>query len=235
MEVYSLTYTLKSRDVNMFQRLRTSQLFEILQEAATDHSKLLGTGIDVIRKKNLMWVLARQSVEIKRMPSYGDSVFIETWPGSTIHSLYPRYYRLTDSEGRPLVDSSAIWMLADMNERSLVPSSRSGIEFSFEKRGSEIPLPSPSRHFFTDKSFSFTVPFSYVDMNGHMNNARYFDLAENLSPAAQAGRDPVRILVEYSAALLLGESYDLCYGQEGGRFYLLAGGDRPRFRIIMDY
>ena len=235
MEILTQNYTLKSRDVNMFRRLRTSQLFELLQEAATEHSELLGVGIHEIRKKDLMWVLARQNVRIRRMPSYGEQIRIETWPGKTVHSLYPRYYRLLDPDGVPLIESSSIWILADLRERTLVPSSRSGIDFSFEKRGIELPLPSPPRTFYTDRSLSFTVPYSYIDMNGHMNNTRYFDLAENLSPAAAEGRDPVGILVEYAAELRLGGPYELLYGQFENRFYLKTGGEKPLFRIIMDY
>ena len=235
MEIYSLPCRLRSRDVNLFQRLRPSQLFELLQEAATDHSERLGCGIGYIRPKGLMWVLARQNVEIARMPSYGEEIVVETWPGRTVHSLYPRYYRVLDADGTPIIESSAIWMLADLNERTLVPSSQSGIEYSFVKRGMELALPSPPRSFFTDKVLSFTVPFSYVDMNGHMNNTRYFDLADNLSPNAVKGRDPQRILVEYSAELLGGQSYDLFYGQDGERFFLKAGKDKPLFRIVMDY
>ena len=235
MEIYSLPYTIRSRDVNMFRHLRPSQLFELLQEAATDHSELLGAGISVIRRQNLMWVLARQNVEIARMPVYGERITVETWPTKTVHSLYPRYYRLLDEQGETIASSSSIWMLVDMSERSLVPSAQSGIDFSFEKRGFEISLPSPPRSFFTDQSTSFTVPFSYVDMNGHMNNTRYFDLADNLSPAALAGRDPVRILVEYSAELRLGKEYELQYGCGGERFFLKTGGEKPLFRIVMNY
>ena len=235
MEIYTLPYTIRSRDVNMFRHMRSSQLFELLQEAATDHSELLGAGISVIRAKNLMWVLARQNVEIARMPNYGEKVLVETWPVKTVHSLYPRYYRVTDEKGETLLSSSSIWMLADVRERTPVSSAQSGFDFSFDKRGFEIPLPSPPRSFFTDRSLSFTVPFSYVDMNGHMNNTRYFDLADNLSPAALAGRDPVRILVEYSAELRLGNRYELLYGQEGDRFFLKTGGEKPLFRIVMDY
>lgn len=235
MDIYTLPYRLKSRDVNMFSRLRVSQLFELLQEAATDHSDLLGAGVHDIRQKGLMWVLARQNVEIARMPFYDEAITIETWPSETVHSLYPRYYRLLDATGKPIIQSSAIWMLADLNTRTLVPSSRSGIEYSFEKRGCEIALPSPPRSFCTDKKQSFTVPFSYVDMNGHMNNTRYFDLADNLSPAAAEGRDPKRILVEYSAELRVGQSCELLYGQEGERFFLKAGGEKPLFRIVIDY
>ena len=235
MQIYTLPYRLKSRDVNMFSRLRVSQLFELMQEAATDHSDILGAGVHDIRPKGLMWVLARQNVEIARMPSYDEAITIETWPGRTVHSLYPRFYRILDVAGEPIIESSAIWMLADMRERALVPSSRSGIDFSFEKRGVEIALPSPPRAFHTDRSLSFTVPFSYVDMNGHMNNPRYFDLADNLSPAAAEGCDPKRILVEYSAELRLGDSYELLSGEKDGRFYLRTGGDKPLFRIMMEY
>lgn len=235
MEIYKLPYTLRSRDVNMFRRLRPSQLFELMQEAATDHSEMLGTGIAEIRKKDLMWVLARQNVEIERMPVYGEEILIETWPVQTVHSLYPRYYRILDREGVPIIQSSSVWILADLHKRTLVSSSVSGFAFSFEKRGLEIPLPSPPRSFFTDQRVSFTVPFSYVDLNGHMNNARYFDLADNLSPAALAGRDPAKIAVEYSSELTLHGEYELLYGQSGNRFYLKTGDDKPLFRIVIDY
>ena len=235
MDVLKQTYKLKSRDVNMFLRLRTSQLFEIMQEIATDHSELLGAGIEKIRSKNLMWVLARQNVEISRMPSYNEYITIETWPGTTVHSLYPRYYRILDSKGENILNSSSIWILADMKERSLVPSSLSGIAFSYNKRGMEIALPSPPRQFFTDRRFSFSVPFSYIDMNRHMNNTRYFDLADNLSPFAITGRVPKKINVEYSSELLLGNSYDLFYGLDGNRFFLKAGEEKSFFRIVYDY
>ena len=235
MELYSREYTIRSRDVNLFARLRTSQLFELMQEAATDHSERLGVGIPEIRRQNLMWVLARQSVEIARLPCYGEKIVLETWPGRTVHSLYPRYYRILDAAGEPLLSSAAIWMLVDRRERVLVPSSRSGIEFGFDKRGCEIALPSPPRRFFTDQSRSFTVPFSYADMNGHMNNTRYFDLADDLCPAAAEGREAKGLVVEFAAELLPGQSCELYYGMDRGRFYLKAGDDRPLFRLVIDY
>ena len=235
MELFSRKYTIRSRDVDLFSRLRTSQLFELMQEAATDHSERLGVGIFEIRKQNLMWVLARQSVEIARLPRYGEQIVLETWPVRTVHSLYPRYYRILGAAGEPLLSSAAIWMLIDRDARVLVPSTRSGIEFDFDKRGCEIALSSPPRRFFTDQSRAFTVPFSYADMNGHMNNTRYFDLADDLCPAAAEGREPKAVHVEYAAELLPGQSCELFYGMCEGRFYLKAGDEKPLFRLVIDY
>ena len=235
MESYHIDYTLRSRDVNMFRRLRTSQLFEIMQETATDHSELIGTGINVIRSKGLMWVVALQLVEIERMPEYGETIRVETWPGRTTHSLYPRYHRITDASGEAIINTSAIWTLVDVNERRLVSSAQSGIDFGFDRTGRELPLPKPPRTFYTDSGFEFTVPFSYVDMNGHMNNVKYFDLAENVFPAAAEGRAPRKIVIEYASELLLGEKYEILWGSEGDRYYIRSGGERPSFRIVMDY
>jgi len=235
MGIYSEEYMLKSRDVNMFRTLRMSALFEIMQETATEHSEILGSGIDVIRSKNLMWVLALQLVEIRRMPKYRERIMIETWPGKTVHSLYPRYHHITDSDGNCLISSSAIWTLADVTERKLVLSSQSGFDYEGEKTGKEISLPRAPRAFFTSDTFSFTVPYSFIDMNGHMNNTRYFDLAENVFPPSVAGKTPSRILVEYASELRLGETYDISWGEKDSHYYLKGGGEKPSFRIVVDY
>ena len=153
MEIYSENYQLKSRDVNMYRTLRMSALFEIMQETATEHSEILGSGIDVIRARNLMWVLALQSVEIARMPRYREQIRIETWPGRTVHSLYPRYHCISDSEDNCIIRSSAIWTLADIEERKLVSSSQSGFDYEGIKTGKEISLPRPPRSFYTSEDF----------------------------------------------------------------------------------
>ena len=235
MELYTEKIKLKSRDVNMFQKLRTSQLFEIMQETATAHSELLDTGIDVIRAKGLMWVVALQRVEISRMPLYREEITVETWPGRTTHSLYPRYHRFIDSGGESIISTSAIWTLVDMAERRLVSSAQSGIAFDFNRRGFEIALPKPPRSFYTDSAFPFTVPFSYVDMNGHMNNVRYLDLAEDVFPAAADGRTPKSVLVEYSSELLPGERCEILWGERDGAYYMKTGEEKPSFRLVMNY
>ena len=45
-EIYTERLTLRSRDVDMFRRLRTSELFKLLQEASIRHTEQLGMGRD---------------------------------------------------------------------------------------------------------------------------------------------------------------------------------------------
>ena len=91
--------------------------------------------------------------------------------------------------------------------------------------GNEISDPMPTLKLETKQRRCFQVPFSYVDLNGHMNNTHYFDLAEDLIPAAAEGRQLKTISTEYSAEICMGETIDVCWGQDNNRYYLTGQKD----------
>ena len=102
--------------------------------------------------------------------------------------------------------------------------------------GEEIALPSAPRPAACTEDRSFVVPFSYVDLNGHMNNTRYFDLAEDSIPAAAEGKRLAAVGTEFSREARLGESLPLRWGREGERWYFTGGApDAPLFRMSLTY
>ncbi len=79
------------------------------------------------------------------------------------------------------------------------------------------------------------MPFSYVDLNGHMNNTRYFDLAEDHIPAAAEGRRLLSVSTEYTAEARFRDALTLRWGEDKGRWYMEGVSDRPCFRIELEY
>ena len=61
---------LRSKDVDLHRRLRTSRLFELLQEASIRHTEELGMGRDKTLDKGILWIVGLQRAEIRRMPEY---------------------------------------------------------------------------------------------------------------------------------------------------------------------
>ena len=108
MSVYSQTLLLRSKDVDCYRRLRTSELFLLLQEAAIRHTEQLGMGRDKTLDKGILWVLLMQRAEIARMPEYDEEIVLKSWPGKTMHLLFPRYASLETSTGEPLLKASAL-------------------------------------------------------------------------------------------------------------------------------
>lgn len=235
MKVYRRTLTLESRDVNMHRKLRTSRLFEFMQESAIHHTEELGAGRALTLDKGILWVVTMQEAEISRLPEYDETVTLESWPGATMHVLFPRYFRLLDASGSELVRASAIWALVDSNSRKMVFPESCGVRIEGVSLGIEPPLPSPVRREEAENSLEFDVPFSYVDLNGHMNNTRYYDLAENLCPACPAGLTPKHIAAEYSGELCLGERVSVGWHGENGSYYFCGRTDKDAFRIRIRY
>ncbi len=235
MSVYREEILLRSKDVDLFRRLRLSRLFELLQEASIRHTEQLGMGREKTLDKGLLWVVTMQRCEISRMPEYDERVTLTSWPGEMMHVFFPRYYRVADENDETLVSASALWMLVDEKTRKMVFPDEWGVEIAGVRTGREIPLPSGLKKLAFTEEARFTVPFSYVDLNGHMNNTRYFDLAEDHIPAAAEGRRLRAVSTEYTAEARFRDELQLRWGREGGRFLLEGASDRPCFRLSMDY
>ena len=236
MSVYEQTLRVRSSDVDMHRRLRTSVLFGWLQEASIAHTEALGMGRDKTLDRGILWVLGLITAQLARVPSYDEDVVLRTWPGNTMHVLFPRHYALETASGEPLVRACALWTLVDAAERTLVFPERAGIAVQGVTAGDELPIPSAPRPLPLTEESAFTVPYSYVDLNGHMNNTRYFDLADDVLPAAAAGRPLTAVTAKFSREARFGDTLTLRRGTAGDRYYLAGETDRGVvFRLSMTY
>ena len=235
MSVYREEILLRSKDVDLYRRLRLSRLFELLQEASIRHTEQLGMGREKTLDKGLLWVVTMQRCEIARLPEYDERITLTSWPGAMMHVFFPRYYRIADEKDNTLLSASALWMLVDEKTRKMAFPDEWGVEIAGVTTGREIRLPSGLKKLTCAEEASFTVPFSYVDLNGHMNNTRYFDLAEDHIPAAAEGRQLKSVSTEYTAEARFRDALTLRWGGENGCWYMEGLSDKPCFRLSMEY
>ena len=100
--------------------------------------------------------------------------------------------------------------------------------------GEEQPLPTAPVPMETERERAFTVPYSYVDLNGHMNNTRYFDLAEDCFAAPAAGKRLRSVQTEYKAEARLGETLTLRWGEHNGQCFLVGTVEKTAFSLRME-
>lgn len=235
MSIYREELLLSSKDVDMFRRLRTSELFRLLQEASIRHTEQLGMGRDKTLDRGILWVLLLQSAQIARMPEYDERIVLKSWPGKTMHLLFPRHYSLETEAGEPLVRASALWGLVDSQSRKMVFPEKYGVVIEGVTTGEEIPLPNAIPRVECTEHRDFRVPYSYVDLNGHMNNSRYFDLVEDCIPAAAAGRRLKSIRTEYINEARFGEAFTVGWREDGDEYYITGEAEKSFFRMRFAY
>ena len=235
MNVFQQTIRIRDCDVSFNRKLRPSCLFSLMQEASIDHTEHLGAGRDKTLDRGFLWVLTRQKVLINRLPEYDEQVLFESWPGETMHVLFPRYYRMLDANGQVLLSASALWTLIDAETRSFIFPQKEGIVVPGEITGNEIPLPSGIRSLPTQQQRHFSVPYSHTDINGHMNNIRYIDECENMIPDIASKRPLKEITVEYAHEILLGEEMVISLGIQDQSFFFSGDGAAHYFSLLLRY
>lgn len=235
-EILSKTIRIRSEHADVNRNLRPSALFLFLQEIALDHSTVLGLGTDATLHKNLLWVVTRYHVEIERMPRYEETVVLETWPGPMRRVLFPRYFRMRTEGGEPLLRASSVWVLIDGVERKMISPKQYGLsEVEGLTEGDELPYNVPAPVIEPMRTETFTVPYSYLDLNGHMNNTRYFDLCEDLIADEREGLRLSAIYAEYQNEARYKDTLSVAIGRRDDTFLFTGAAGHPCFRIGLQY
>ncbi|MBQ9227218.1 MAG: hypothetical protein IJ168_00175 [Eubacterium sp.] len=236
MDFYEKEYIIQSSEVDMYRRLRVSQLFTFTQEAAIHHTEALGAGRAKTLDRGFLWVVTMQHAEISRLPEYDERIKLVSWAGKTMHVIFPRHYEIYDESGECIIRGSALWMLMDRNTRSMIFPDAEGIAINGIVTGREYPLPKPLKPEATDSSKDFTVPYSYSDINGHLTNTRYFDIAEDMTAPAAAGKTPHYVAAEYNGEARYGDRFDIALAATDSTVFLSGTKDGKKlFKLKMEY
>ena len=200
---YSQTFTLTDLDVDCFCKLKLSSLLFYAQEVAGKHSALLGADYDTLAQKKLFWAVTRHKVQITRLPSLGETIIVETWPMPTTRVAFPRAMAAYDSQGNELFRSISIWVLMDLENRSMVLPGNSGVNVGGLLTGNELSVPHSILPKSLCNSTQRTVTYSCLDRNCHMNNTRYLDWVADLLPSVfHKDHIPKELLICYASEAL---------------------------------
>ncbi len=207
-----------------------SDLLHLLQETASAHQMLLGSGRQEMRCRGLLWMVTRQKLVFYRTPADGEEVTVSTWLSERKHGMYLRQYEVSVTGGDVICRAAAIWTLVDAEKRALVMMPLTVPFYQSRAQLERFPLLRPME---TEREYIFTVPAEYLDENGHMNNARYFDAVTPILPKSGVLRVAQ---IDYHREVREGESLAIGYVMEDNSLRIQARNDKGLcFRMKLDY
>lgn len=213
--VYRQTLVLSEAHTDESGFLSGSGALSLAQNAAQAHCDALGLTRAALEKKGLFWAIARQRLEITRLPKGGETVTVVSTPLPETHTAYPRMTVCTDSRGKPLFSVTALWVLMDLHTRQMLPPGKSDIRIPCILPGPAPVYPRALAPVSPQSETVHAVTGSDLDENGHVNNARYLDWVLSLLPHRIGS---CRIDLCYTAETILGQSVHLCQCLNGDTF-----------------
>jgi len=150
-------------------------LFNFMQSTADNHSKSLGTSLNLMADRNLTWVYARFYTEITSCPAMYETVKCETWRSGITEGMVNREFIMRDSAGGEILRATSSLALIDRGTRK--PVEIPGFireQFDHEKGRAlnyvVFPVVKPDKN---DYIYTVRTRYEDIDINGHMNNASY--------------------------------------------------------------
>ena len=157
---------------------RPGALLHFLEDAAQRHATALGVGRQLLlTRRNCVWMLVRSWYRLLRPIVAGESLTVETWPCGTDGLLSNRAFSLLVGE-EAVGQAAQAWVTVDIDRRQLVLA-RDVSEIR-DLRVPERPMPIRLRKLrlpAVEDALSVTVQAADMDLNGHLNNARYMNYA----------------------------------------------------------
>lgn len=217
------TIIIQISDCDISGRWRPSAAQATLLGIGEENAMSLGLSYTEMLQRDMCWVLYRQQINLHQIPKALDEVKITTWPGAVEGPLFARCFILETEEGTRIGEAITSWVLINVKtRRPLRPSVLQGQLPENTDRVSPMPLPGVLRIENAQYVEERTVLYSDVDVNGHMNNARYLDWVCDILPLQTLrARGINQWQVNYIAEALPGEKLELSIREEADLCYIV--------------
>ncbi len=174
LPVWTETFAIRHTEVTREGFLRIDTFFDYMQESAANHAANLGCGLHDLYENGMMWVLSRIKLSVLRTPRIGEIVTVTTYP-SGVEKLFATREFVLSCGDETIALGSSCWLLLDspklrplrvmeslpcgLPDNSARPRNFTGLD-KLPRRPCSNPM-------------TIDVHESMIDVNRHMNNARY--------------------------------------------------------------
>ena len=178
-------FNLTIRDIDKDTNLTNKAILSFFEDAGGKHSDIAGYGLKDIEETRISWILLNWKIKVlKRIKYDGKPIKVKTWSRGAIRACTHRDFELYNSDGELCVLGSSKWTLYHLDNGLIritddivknyeVESKAVFDDFEFKK------FKEPEEY---SNIYNYTVSRRDVDVNNHMHNLYYLDIAYDTLP-----------------------------------------------------
>ena len=185
MSVFKHKFHVYTSSMNSELEVTNKTLLEWMEDVASLHSDDNGCGMKNLETKKYSWVVIQWKVKVFRRVKYGEDVTVNTWVSGRKKLYTYREFEFFDEEGNVVAIASSKWVLTHLEQGMIsVPDDiTDGYGDNFRtvfEEGNSMPRLKDPMDF--SMPYEFKVPCTFIDVNDHVNNIFYLDIAYQAMP-----------------------------------------------------
>lgn len=212
-------YTVKLSEIDKNNKITNKALLGYLEDVGGIHSNVAGYGLLDIPETHLTWILLEWKLQIIRRPIYNEKVKVKTWSKQSVRCYAYRDFEVCDTEGNVIAKAISKWTLIDIEKGKIVRVDDNILSKYY---------PELSKTVFENEDFEkirepenceleteYKVKRSDIDVNNHMHNLNYIELAiEALPEEVYKNNQFDNVRITYKKEIKLGETVKCKYAFE---------------------
>lgn len=205
------------RDVGKSNKITNSALLNILENIAGMHSNQVGYGLNNIAQTGITWVLLNWKLRVFSRPIYGEKLDVETWARKAVKFYTYRDFKVYDKSHNLVAIATSKWALLDATSMSIARITPELLKlytpenfavFEDEQEPNKLIVSEEN----ITKEFHYTVSRRDIDINNHMHNLYYLDLAyETLPDEIYSNGNLNQVEIMYKKEIKLGDTVKCLY------------------------
>lgn len=175
------------KDVEKYNKLSNKAILSFFEDAGAYHSDSINFGLNDIVNTHLSWVLLGWKVKVLKRPVYGDKLHIKTWAKNPEKFSTYRNFEVYNQNNELVIIATSKWVLVntETGRISAIPEDvihnyKPDTKSVFSDSEAEIKKLSDSKKY--SQEINYTVTRSQIDVNKHLHNLYYLDIAYEALP-----------------------------------------------------
>ena len=211
---YTETATVLNADADFRSLLKPSALLRYVEQVSADHARAFGMDDKFFRDHNVAFLVGKQALQFVRVPRRTEALTLTTRAEHSRRGAIKRITTVTDAAGKLVATVDCRWILVDRTSGHIMREPNWTVEnFWNETVEGELSLHTHRCKELTSAG-ECRASYSLCDLNGHINNAYYLDLAcDALPPVTFAA-------VNYHWEIPMGDTVELLYAPSEEGWYV---------------
>lgn len=205
------------QNIDISNKITNKALLSFLEDTGGIHSNIAGYGLKNIKETNLSWIILNWKLKVFKRANYADTITVRTWSSNTDKLFAYRDFEVIDENGEVTAIATTKWLIVDIRNGKITKLTDEIVgpyktenrqvfpEYKFEK------LEEPEK---ISSSVNYTINRQMIDINKHVHNICYYDLAEMALPEEIADKTFNNVEIMYKKEIKLGETVKCEYAKQ---------------------
>ena len=213
------------RDINNNLELTNTGILACLEDVACMHSEIAGYGVFDREKTRKTWLLLNWKVEIVKRPLFNEVITVQTWSRGMEKFYAYRDFKVFDENNNILIKGTSKWVFIDIDKKKPVKildevdkAYHPENIFAFESNSLD-KLVSPENY---NSVTSFKITKNMIDINNHLHNIYYMDIAEEALPNELGNSKNINNFeIMYKKEIKLGDTVKAFYSNNNNEHFVV--------------